>query len=282
MESREDNRALVAFTWLAPLSIGGFTGLLIVRGPAAEDGPDAGATALLALALLALAASLLHLGRPFRAYRALLHFSTSWLSREVILFGLFLPCLAAYALPLAPLGQSARSALGALAAILGFLSLVATGKVYSLPSRPCWNHWAATASCPVGALSSGLLLGIFAAQLSMPDVQLANAGIATLTWIAAVALATAPVLTLLRSTRGDTAEGRATWQIAQGPYQWALALRITGALGGLVLLLAGGWAAVLAWVPAALGELADRILFFHAVVPISFTARSGVPEMHTD
>lgn len=43
------------------------------------------------ISLLAFAGfvSLFHLGKPFRAYRALFHVKSSWLSREIALFGLF-------------------------------------------------------------------------------------------------------------------------------------------------------------------------------------------------
>lgn len=43
----------------------------------------------LALAAAALAVSLVHLGRPFRALRALANWRSSWLSREVIAYGAF-------------------------------------------------------------------------------------------------------------------------------------------------------------------------------------------------
>jgi formate dehydrogenase iron-sulfur subunit len=42
-----------------------------------------------ALGLLALGASVFHLGRPLQAWRAVLGFKTSWLSREILVFSLF-------------------------------------------------------------------------------------------------------------------------------------------------------------------------------------------------
>ena len=61
---------------------------------------------ILATGILALAASLFHLGRPWRAPLALLRLTSSWLSREVFLFGLFLVALGIYAvLPVMNLGQ---------------------------------------------------------------------------------------------------------------------------------------------------------------------------------
>jgi formate dehydrogenase iron-sulfur subunit len=69
---------LVAMLVLTQLSVGALC---------ADDG---GNTLLaLLLGIFALGASVLHLGRPLRAWRAVLGLGTSWLSREVVGFGLF-------------------------------------------------------------------------------------------------------------------------------------------------------------------------------------------------
>ena len=47
----------------------------------------------LALLVLALVASFFHLGRPERAWRAVLMWRTSWLSREVIVLPVFMAAL---------------------------------------------------------------------------------------------------------------------------------------------------------------------------------------------
>jgi DMSO reductase anchor subunit len=51
----------------------------------------------LALGLLALGASLFHLGRPQYAYRAVIGLRHSWLSREILAFGIFAKLAALYA-----------------------------------------------------------------------------------------------------------------------------------------------------------------------------------------
>ena len=48
----------------------------------------------LVMLVLALAASSLHLGRPERAWRAVLMWRTSWLSREVIVLPAFIGAVA--------------------------------------------------------------------------------------------------------------------------------------------------------------------------------------------
>ena len=159
MTNREKTWPLAGFTSLSPIAIGGLAGLLAVRGTPSM-GVDWSAIAILAVALLALGASLLHLGRPFRAYRAMARVFTSWLSREVVLYGLFVILLAVYALPIQSSSwDRSRGLLGVLASLVGGVSLWVTGQVYRLPSRPAWNHQRTIASLILGALGAGFLLG---------------------------------------------------------------------------------------------------------------------------
>ncbi len=51
----------------------------------------------LSVAVVALTASILHLGRPLYAWRAFVGLRKSWLSREIVVFGLFAPLAALYA-----------------------------------------------------------------------------------------------------------------------------------------------------------------------------------------
>jgi len=52
----------------------------------------------LAFALAGLGSSVFHLGRPLGAWRGFLNFRRSWMSREIVVFGLYFPLLAATAL----------------------------------------------------------------------------------------------------------------------------------------------------------------------------------------
>ncbi len=272
----ESDWPLVGFTSLSPIAVGGLAGLLATRGSPAP-GLDWGAIALLGIALLALGISALHLGRPFRAYRAVARFSTSWLSREIVLFGAFVLLLAAYAFPVQATGwDERRSLLGLLASLFGGLSLLATGLVYRLPSRPAWNHWSTVASLPLGALGSGLPLGCFLGWLFAPD--LAGTGSTAVPAAAAAALLLGAAITGSRVRRPEAgkAEEFAAWQAAMGPGRVLLGLRLTGALCAVGLLLVPGSPWTVAWVPAAVGEIADRALFFRAVVPVSMARRAGV------
>lgn len=116
--------------------------------------------ALLALALLA---SLLHLGHPEAAYRALTHLGTSWLSREILLFLLtFLAWIYLFwqsrqqtsrhtsgsgtstitTAEIAAAGQqTGNRSLGlGLTSVLGLLGIVSSAMIYVLPRVPAWNN----------------------------------------------------------------------------------------------------------------------------------------------
>ena len=85
--------SLVAMLVLTQLSVGAFCLETLLRTlfPANLMMHLSGLHSLVALAvgLLALGTSTLHLGRPLVAWRAVLGLRTSWLSREIVVFGLF-------------------------------------------------------------------------------------------------------------------------------------------------------------------------------------------------
>jgi hypothetical protein len=79
----------------------------------------------LAVAVLAMVVSTLHLGRKERAWRAISNLRQSWLSREVFFFGAFV-ALSAVHLVLLPGSHAARIA----AVVSGALALVSIDRVY--------------------------------------------------------------------------------------------------------------------------------------------------------
>jgi DMSO reductase anchor subunit len=123
--------------------------------------------AAVALITLGLVTSMLHLGRPSRAWRALSQVRTSWLSREGI------AALVTY-LPVAALGLGwvfgefgpGQIATGALLSVpCAIVTVWCTGKIYaSLPTIRAWNQSVVTPIYLVLGLATGsLLLGLFLA-----------------------------------------------------------------------------------------------------------------------
>ena len=92
---------LVMMLVLTQLSVGAFgvdvlAGRLFDSAGLAVVRPYHALVALMA-GLTALVASIFHLGRPQYAFRAILGLRTSWMSREILAFGLFAPAAAVYA-----------------------------------------------------------------------------------------------------------------------------------------------------------------------------------------
>ena len=91
------------------------------------------------LLILALLASLFHLGHPEAAYRALTHLGSSWLSREILLF--LLTFLAWIYLFWLSRQQSGSRTLGlGITSVLGLMGVVSSAMIYVLPRVPAWNN----------------------------------------------------------------------------------------------------------------------------------------------
>ena len=272
MEISEEYGSLVGFTALAPLAVGGLVGLLAASNSRQASGVDWAAMVVLSTGLLALVISLFHLGRPWRAPLALMRLASSWLSREVILFGLFLLTLGCYAiLPLLNPASLSRYILGLVGATIGLVGTVATGATYRLHARPSWDQWLTIVSFPLGALSTGSLFGFFVARqftISSEITGYAWGGVALLLVLAAA-------VTWLRSTsqHPEIREARLSRQLALGSYLWLFIARVVAVAAALAVIGMGGEAMFFAWIPALLGEFADRFLFFKTVVPVTFRGR---------
>ena len=157
--------SLVAFTLLVQLAVGLFWAWLALNSAAP---PAAGSGVLLLAAgpllLAGAASSLLHLGSPSQAWRALANLRTSWLSREILLIIAFgagwtlVLALQRYGEGLA----GARAALAAAVGLLGFALVYAMARVYRLRTVPPWNtvrtfHSFLLTAIILGALAAALL-----------------------------------------------------------------------------------------------------------------------------
>ncbi len=118
----------------------------------------------LALSTIGLLCSLLHLGKPQRAWRALSQWRTSWLSREGVLALLtMLPALAIGVMLLTvELGPNSAPTLGLLGfalAVLALATVACTAMIYaSLKPIPAWRHALVVPVYLLFALLTGLAL----------------------------------------------------------------------------------------------------------------------------
>lgn len=172
-------RPLVAFTLLAQAAVGAFLtlGALDLWGgalpgePAARALTDGVLVAIGPVMAAALLASLLHLGSPNRAWRALRNVRGSWLSREVLLALAFTTCGGAFAW-LRVNGHTAgglRSPLAALTALAGVALVYAMARVYRVRTVPAWDTPLTTVSFFATALLLGAL-GVGTGLVLLPGV----------------------------------------------------------------------------------------------------------------
>jgi Fe-S-cluster-containing dehydrogenase component/DMSO reductase anchor subunit len=139
---------LVVMLVLTQLSVGAFAWGVVwerfVSQPLAEAIRPVQAVMALVFGLLALSASVFHLGRPQYAFRAVLGLRHSWLSREIVVFGLFaaLACVyaAAVVAPVAwPLGREMVGALAWSVVLVGVVAVLCSVMIYASVRRDLWD-----------------------------------------------------------------------------------------------------------------------------------------------
>ncbi len=106
--------------------------------------------------------SFLHLGRKRNAWRSVVHLKKSWLSREVLLAGLF---GAAWAVQAGAQLLWKVSPRPWLMAVLGLGLIYSTARIYLLRAVPAWNSW----RTPAAFLLTAVTLGALGVQLASPS-----------------------------------------------------------------------------------------------------------------
>ena len=235
--------------------------------------------------------SMLHLGRPAYAWRALKMWKRSWLSREVLLFGLFFALLGALTisstLPL--LSNWVRLsavhgpvALGWITMAIGVSALVASAFIYLIPARPSWNK----VHTPLDFLLSAALMGELLASLLTRTVEsLGHLPFRVLTTAMSPSLAThSPpgfvvfatatlwlsnqAIRILRLRCSSSFEENASAELVlETPIGRAFAASMILIAASAALALGGQTA--LAFLAALAGVLCARYVFFVSVVPFN-------------
>ena len=250
------------------------------------------------LGMLGLLASVFHLGRPWLAYRAVIAWRTSWLSREALAFGAFaflasvysvLPWLESFGLVVS---NGTERSLGMSVVASGLAGVFCSAMIYASTRRAFWNvgysSFKFLLTCVILGIPVALLLQLVAVAWSPTENvgQVMNTpggalcaclmGISLLKLLAEAAIfgwLHAPTFTPLRRTAllmsGDLR------QITKRRF-------LLGLLGGVVLpgvLLASIWLShhplhpivaitgvIFIMLICLTGELLERYLFFAAVV----------------
>ncbi|MGL4514871.1 MAG: dimethyl sulfoxide reductase anchor subunit family protein, partial [Lacipirellulaceae bacterium] len=222
------------------------------------------------------------LGRPHLAFRAVLGWRHSWLSREAILFGVYALFSGAAALeaarPLLPevwrspaaawLPPSLTALAGALALLSGVAAVFCSAKIYTFTGRVFWRGSRTFAKFFGSTVVLGLATSVVAAEaFNGPARVLAIAFIVVLAGKASYDFA------VVRHARRSTTDMALTARLQLGPLRPVLVARLL--LAGLAVvaaaLVAGGMDALFAigvLIAALGGELAERWLYFSTAVPL--------------
>jgi formate dehydrogenase iron-sulfur subunit len=233
------------------------------------------ATMALAASLIGLAGSVLHLGQPRKAWRAFLGLRRSWLSREIVGFGVF--ALLALVTTIAVYWRGADPALFLATTIVGILGVFCSGMTYHVTRRECWR----------GELSIGRFFGsmaVLGSAAAWCATRLSGSG----SIVFAIMLVLATVIKLSRELaflRLCPDDADLDYELPAGlrarsafmmrfRLGWISRVRLAcGWLGGVVLplltllpLLTPATVAVAGLLFCFAGEMIERFLFFRAVV----------------
>lgn len=274
---------LVTMLVLTQIAVGTYVAaMLVAANDSASAGPRSVTFVALGSALVALAASVFHLGRPLLAWRAVLGIGHSWLSREIVAFSVF-AALAVADAALRILFQPS-GLLTVLVVASGVFGIWCSVEIYVATRRVWWARWRT-------ALRFGSTAAIGGALLS--TVMLASTeGGPSASWIRGVAIVgvTGVVVSLIAAGSGLWTAGRSaasvelagTRNLLLHPLRDLVALRVSFALLGALLIplalavdasgtAADGmptfWSYLVALCFVVAGEFLERHLFFVGSAP---------------
>ncbi|HWI60634.1 MAG TPA: DmsC/YnfH family molybdoenzyme membrane anchor subunit [Symbiobacteriaceae bacterium] len=275
--------ALILFSILIQTAVGAFAFLTCFRQFMREEGTQnvyrKAMLVLVPIVVVAVAASLLHLGKPMAAMRALLRLNSSWLSREVFFAGGF--AVLVVGTVLTEKTPAIRKVVEWLGVLAGACALVSMAMLYHMTMKPAWQGFNTFLVVFGGAvlLGAGLCSGLL---VLFGQESALRRHLEILVWASVAALVVQLVglpfyLTSLQ-TGGKAAQE--TLGLLSGSYAPALvtrwALTLVGGLVPMLLVLRRVWAGrkSMALVYTALafvltGEVVGRYLFYATGVTIT-------------
>jgi anaerobic dimethyl sulfoxide reductase subunit C len=173
---------LIVFTLLTQAGVGLFSILVFIREVLRSHLPEnlenlfTQSTLIVILFFLSIgtATAASHLGQRFKAYRAIRNLSSSYLSREMLLGGLFGSMVGFLALLVfLEIGsRNFQTIVSFIGIIIGWGFVYAISKVYHIRTVPAWNSPATPISFSLATLLLGLVSGTFI--LLLASIQSGN------------------------------------------------------------------------------------------------------------
>ena len=267
VEQEHPHWTLIFMTVFTQMAVGAIAAMSASQGIAGSAIARAPAVIVVLIAILALGASTLHLGRPIYAFRALSMWRRSWLSREVLFFCLFASAAIIYA-SLLWIGSKASLGSGIVAATLGLIAIYASARLYTVPARPMWNSRHSFLEFYLSAAFTGTI----ASSIFVAATERMLAHVAA--WVAA-ALIVQQAIKFGWLLRSHQFELRASGELLRFRLFPLFAARLCS-LAAISLLLAFPdthvWLRLLCLGTAIGIEVAGRYLFFVCVVPKNMAA----------
>ena len=273
-EPQNPHMPLVVMLVLTQLSVGVFAAQWLLQGLLHGQRTFGHIWTSLGVGAVALAASLFHLGRPLYAFRAVLGFKTSWLSREIIAFAVFTSAVFLYAWACWAKMDLAAAILGNMVFLLGGTAVLCSAMVYRDTRRTFWD----TPWTIAKFFMTTLLLGSIGTLLISRGGHIFLYPALIVLSVLKMGVEFGPLADLRRREWTDM---KKTAELMFGPLKcWSAARFVCGILGGVVLP-AGTMAMTALISPAGMmaaaiaagtlllaGEILERYLFFRAVVPL--------------
>ncbi len=233
------------------------------------------------LGLVGLASSVFHLGSPAGSWRVFLGLRTSWLSREIILFGMWMPALLAFAgltvvskmsvhLPswLPEIQGSWILLTGALMVILGLTSVFCSIMVYADTQRAFWSLEKTTYKF-IGTLLIGGATTLLLATLSLHEKT------PVILWVIMAAAiiwkALAETISLLSASETNWSMAKKSALIQLHSLRPTLLLRWSMMMLTIIAIFLAIYSplfAVVGILAMLIGEFLERQIFFQAVVTL--------------
>lgn len=257
---------LVAMLVLTQLSVGLFGYSLIAGESTVSSILRVAAFITMALGL---AASTSHLGRPLGAWRAFLGLRRSWLSREIVVFGMFSMVAPIYtaAAFIDIIPQPVGFASGIITVILGVIGIITSVMIYHDTQRPFWNLRV------TGIKFFGTALCLSSAGFMIASIYVGKPiGWAVLIMSMSLIMKLILEVSMLSACNdGEMSPAKKTAMLQLHPLRSLLIARF--GLAGLALILASMqmliemnlWVAGMICGVVLLSELLERALFFKAV-----------------
>ena len=172
-KAHEGHLPLVAMIVLTQASVGMWFVLAVIELATASSIHLFAAAFATTLGFVGVNAALLHLGRPWLAFRAFLGWRTSWLSREAIAFGLFIgAAMAATGLRLIlPQQSDLHGPIQIFVVAIGFVAVSCTGMIYIATRRELWGHLRTGVDFGLSMIGLGLI-GAYASIEGLPGFLL--------------------------------------------------------------------------------------------------------------